>query len=163
MSIFNTILLSLLYFCFRVEELNRLLNVCFERQNSWKESFWIVYQISCRQDCAFLDQHIIKHLFYCINKDEDFIDLKCLVPILRTCSNIIAMDNSGCSAYEFLTGLQKKGTIINNILIKNRHVNLNNECAWLLGNLFNVLKVNNLNDSRFLSINLEVICDYLLI
>lgn len=148
----------------RTEELNRLLNICFERLNSWKESFWIIYQISCRQDCVVLEKHHLKRLFHSIHTDEDFIDIKCLVPILRTFGNIISMDSSGCAANEFITGLQNYGVVIRHILINNRHVNLNDECAWLLGNVFNVLKITNLNENgSFIVDNFKEICNYFFI
>lgn len=131
--------------------------------DSWKESFWIVYQISCHQDCALLDENIIKRLFNCIHTDEDIIDIKCLVSILRTFGNVIAMHNNHCTANEFIIGLQKEGSIIRNILIKNRQINLNDECAWLLGNVFKVLKINDLNDSCLITENFDEICNYLFV
>lgn len=148
----------------RIEELNKLMYVCFERLTSWKESFWIVYQISCRQDCALLDENLIKRLFFCIHSDEDILDVKYLVPILRTFGNIIAMDSSGYFANEFIIGLRNEGSVIRNILIKHRWVNLNDECAWLLGNVFNVLKMTGLHEnSNLVQENFDEICDYLLI
>ncbi|VVC33072.1 Armadillo-type fold,Armadillo-like helical [Cinara cedri] len=146
------------------EELNELLHICLERLNSWNESFWIVYQISCRQDCAMLDQNLIKRLFLCIHTDEDMLDIKCIVSIIRTFGNIIAMDNSGNSANEFIIGLHNEGSVIRNILIKNRHINLNNECAWLLGNVYNVLKFteNEINSSSATN-NFSDICNYLIV
>lgn len=132
--------------------------------NSWKESYWIVYQISCRRDCALLDENLIKRLFYCIHIDEDIIDIKCLVSILRTFGNVIAMNNNDYLANEFIIGLRKEGSIIKNILIKNRQINLNNECAWLLGNILNVLKINDLNDkSCLVTANFDEICSYLFV
>lgn len=129
--------------------------------NLWKESFWIVYQISCRQDCALLDTNLIKRLFYCIQTNEDFIDLKCLVPILRTFGNVIAIDSSGYSANEFIIGLQNEGFTIRNILLKNRQLNLNDECAWLLGNLFNVLKITDITENSLINTeHFEKICNY---
>jgi len=151
-------------FVIRAGELNELLHVCFERLNSWKESFWIVYQISCRQDCALLDEHLIKRLFYCIHTDKDIIDIKCLVAVLRTFGNIIAMDTNDRSANEFIVGLQNEGSVIRNILLQNRQINLNNECAWLLGNVFNVLKINGLseNDCSYIK-KFDEICNYLFV
>lgn len=132
--------------------------------DSWKESFWIVYQISCRQDCAFLDERLIKHLFYCIHTDENSIGIKYLVPILRTLGNTIAMDSSGCLANEFIVGLRNEGTVIRNILLQNRQINLNYECAWLLGNVLNVLKINDLNKNDCLTVqNFNEICDCLFV
>jgi len=124
-----------------------------------------VYQISCRKDCALMDENLIKHLFYCIQTDEDFIDMKCLVPILRTFGNIIAMDNSGSSANELIIGLRNHGSAIRNILLKNRHLNLNDECAWLLGNVFNKLQITDVNKiSYFVSADdFDEICNYLFI
>lgn len=131
--------------------------------NSWKESYWVIYQISCRQDCALLDENLIKHLFDCIHTNEDIIDIKCLVSILRTFGNVIGMNKNDYSANEFIIGLQKEGSIIKNILINNRQINLNNECAWLLGNVFNVLKINNLKDSCLVTENFDEICNYLFV
>lgn len=87
--------------------------------------------------------------------------MKCLVPILRTCGNIVAIDHSIRSAKEFITGLQNEGYIIRNILIKNRHINMNDECAWLLGN---VLKVIELNENMCLvTDHFDEFCNYLFI
>lgn len=150
----------------RVEELNRLLHICFERINSWKESFWIVYQISCRQDCTktLIDKHYIKCLFSYIHENEDIIDIKCLVAILRTFGNIIAVDNSGYSANEFIFGLQNEKYILRNILIRNKQVNLNDECAWLLGNVLNVLQITEFNDGCSLTPeNFDEMCKYLFV
>lgn len=151
-------------FVYRVKELEELINGCFERMDSWKESFWIIYQVSCRQDCTLLDDNIIKRLFQCIHTNEDFIDIKCMVPILRTFGNIIAMDISGYSANEFVTELQQEGTIIRNILMTNRQVNVNDECAWLLGNVFIALKITEINENSSLSIeDFNKICNYFLV
>lgn len=148
-------------FFFRIEDLKNLLNICVERSNLWKESFWIIYQISSRQDCALLNENLIKHLFRCLSADEDIVDIKCLVPILRTFGNVIAVDNGGYSANEFIIGLKTEGSAIKNILVKNRHVNLNDECAWLLGNVLKVLNITNLNENGSLSAeNLNEICNY---
>lgn len=149
----------------RVEEINKLLNVCFERLNSWKESIWIIYQISCCQVCTLLDENTIKRLFDYIQTDEDIIDMKCIVPILRTFSNIIATSTNGSSANEFIIGLRKHGYIFKNILIKNRHINLNDECAWLLGNVFNMLQITDVSKINCLvsSGNFDEICNYLFI
>jgi len=145
----------------KVQELNTLLHICCERLNSWKESFWIVYQISCRQDCALLDTNLIKRLFHCLHQNEDIIDVKCLVSILRTFGNIISMDSSGYSANEFIIGLESEGSIIKTILIRNRQINLTDECAWLLGNVLNVLKVTDLNAYTCLVLNkFNNFCDY---
>lgn len=147
----------------RTEELQKLLHICFERLNSWKESFWIVYQISCREDCTLIDENVVKRLFSYIHTDED-VDIKCLVAILRTLSNIIALDNSGYSANEFIFGLRNEGFIIRNILIRNRQVNLNDECAWLLGNVFNVLKITEFSDNCYFTLeNFVEICNYLIV
>lgn len=108
-----------------------------------------------------LSENLIKHLFLCLSTDEVIIDIKCLVPILRTFSNIIAVDNKGNSAKEFIIGLQTEGSTIKNILVKNQHVNLNDECAWLLGNVFKVLKITDPNENGSLSTeNLNEICNY---
>lgn len=144
-------------------ELTKLLYVCFEHIHLWKESLWIVYQISCRQDCDILDKTIIKRLFSYIHK-EKIIDIKSLVSILRTFGNIVAKDQSGCSAIEFITGLQNDGSVIKNILIQNKQINLNDECAWLLGNVFNVLKVTEHNENINLVIeHFDEFCNYLFI
>lgn len=151
----------LIQLCFRIEELNKLLHVCFDRLNSWKESFWIVYQISCRQDCALLNKNLIKRLFICIQTNEDIIDIKCLVAILRTIGNIVAKDNSIDSANEFMDGLKNNGPFIRNILIKNRLINLNDECAWVLGNVFNALQINKLHKNNCVTADdLNEICNY---
>jgi len=83
------------------------------------------------------------------------------VPILRTFSNIIAVDNNGCSANEFIAGLRSEGPVIRNILLQNKQINLNNECAWLLGNVFNILKNNDLEKNNCSIIeNFDEICNY---
>jgi len=97
---------------------------------------------------------------------EDIIDITCLVPILRTFSNIIAHDSTGHSAYVFLYALlREKGSIIRNILINNRDINLNDECAWLLGNAFNALNINALNGNDHLTHTetFDKICDCFLV
>lgn len=110
-----------------------------------------------------LDKNVIKRLFLCIQNDEYILDIKCIVSILRTFGNIIAMDTSGNSAEEFIIGLQDKGLVIRNILIQNRHVNLNNECAWLLGNVCNVLKFTVNENSSLVLNNFNDICNYLFV
>lgn len=149
------------YFYIRINELNKLLYVCFERLHLWKESFWIVYQISCRQDCDVLNETTIKRLFSYIHTDEDIIDIKSLVPILRIFGNIVAKDHSGRSAIEFITGLQNDGPVIKTILIKNRQINLNDECAWLLGNVLKVTELN--NNISLVTEHFDEFCNYLLI
>lgn len=141
MCVIYILSVNLITFFYRIEDLNELLNVCFERLNSWKESYWIIYQLSCREECSLQNKNVIKRLFHCISTDEEFLDIKCIVPALRTFGNIIAIDSSDYSTNELIIGLKKDGIIIKNILIKNRQVNLNNECAWLLGNVLNVLKI----------------------
>jgi len=98
--------------------------------------------------------------------NEDIIDITCLVPILRTFSNIIAQDSTGHSAYVFLYALlREEGIIIRNILINNRDINLNDECAWLLGNAFNALNINELNGNDHLTQTktFDEICERLLL
>lgn len=147
----------------RSDDLIKLVDVCFKRLNTWKESFWILYQISCCQHHA-LHSKYISSFFDCMHTDKDIIDIKCLVPILRTCGNIIASDHTCKSANEFIAGLQREGSFVRNILIKNRHINLNDECAWLLGNVFNALKITDLNANGCLSTEtFDEICDYLLV
>ncbi|XP_025416317.1 uncharacterized protein LOC112687677 isoform X2 [Sipha flava] len=146
-----------------IEELNKLLLVCFERLNFWKESFWIVYQISCRHDCDLLNANLIKQLFFSV-QDEDIIDIKCLVAILRTIGNIVAKDNSSYSANEIIIGLKNSGPFIRNILIKNRQINLNDECAWVLGNVFNVLQITELHNNNYITAeDFNEICNYLFV
>uniref|UniRef100_A0A2S2P563 IBB domain-containing protein n=1 Tax=Schizaphis graminum TaxID=13262 RepID=A0A2S2P563_SCHGA len=142
-----------------IDDLNKLLHVCYKRLSTWKDSFWIVYQISCCQDSALKDSKCIDHLLDALH--EDIIDITCLVPILRTISNIIAKDSTNLSAITFLIGLKtEEGSIIRNILINNRNINLNDECAWLLGNAFKAVGLNeqNLTDRTF-----NKVCNYLLI
>lgn len=111
-----------------------------------------------------LDKNLIKRLFQCIHTDEDILDIKCIVSILRTFGNVIAMDTSGNSANEFIIRIQNERSVIRNILIKNRQVNLNNECAWLLGNVYNVLKcTENENNSSSIINNYNEICNYLFV
>lgn len=123
-----------------------------------------MYQISCRQDCALLDTNLIKRLFFSIHKDEDIIDIKCIVAILRTIGNIIAKDNSSLSANEFILGLKSNGPFIKNILIKNRQINLNDECAWVLGNVLNALQITELHKNNSVTVDdLNEICNYLFV
>jgi len=106
----------------------------------------------------------MEHLLNTLN--EDIIDITCLVPILRTFSNIIAVDDTGHSAYVFLYALlREEGSIIRNILINNRDINLNDECAWLLGNAFNALSITELNGNDRLTQaeTFDEICNYLLV
>lgn len=148
----------------RIEDLNKLLHVCYERLNTWKESFWIVYQISCCPKIELDNSECMRRLLSTLN--EDIIDITCLVPILRTFSNIIALDSTGHSAYVFLYALlQEEGSIIRNILINNRDINLNDECAWLLGNAFNALSIYELNGNDHLTHTetFDKICDNLLV
>lgn len=92
------------------------------------------------------------------------MDIKCVVAILRTLSNIIAVDYSGYSANEFILWLINEGYIIRNILMKNRKINLNDECAWLLGNVCNVLKITEFRDDCCLTTeNFEEIYNYLFV
>jgi len=105
----------------------------------------------------------MERLLNTLNED---IDITCLVPILRTFSNIIANDSTGHSASAFLYSLlYEKGLIIRNILINNRDINLNDECAWLLGNAFNELNIDELNGNFHLTRtkNFDKICEYLLV
>jgi len=98
--------------------------------------------------------------------NEDIVDITCLVPILRTFGNIIAHDYTGHSAYVFLYALlREEGSIIRNILINNRDINLNYECAWLLGNAFKALNITELNGNDHLTQTetFDEICNYLLI
>lgn len=145
-------------------DLNKLLLACFERLTTWKESFWIVYQISCCQDIGSHDSECMDRLLSALR--EDIIDTTCLVPILRTFSNIIAKDFTNSLANVFIYGLQhEEGFIIRNILINNRDLNLNDECAWLLGNVFKSLNITELNENGH-SMNTETfneICNYFLI
>jgi len=106
----------------------------------------------------------MEHLLNTLN--EDIIDITCLVPILRTFSNIIVLDNTGHSALVLLYALlREKGSIIRNLLINNRDINLNYECAWLLGNAFNALKITELNGKDHLTQTetFDEICSYLLV
>ncbi|CAI6368538.1 unnamed protein product [Macrosiphum euphorbiae] len=148
----------------KIDDLHKLLLACYERLNTWKESFWIVYQISCCQQIELHNSECMERLLNTLN--EDIIDITCLVPILRTFSNIIAHDSTGHSAYKFLYALlREKGSIIRNILINNRNINLNDECAWLLGNAFNALNIRELNGNDHLTHTetFDEICDYLLV
>lgn len=123
-----------------------------------------MYQISCCHDCALLDTNLIKRLFFSVQIDEDIIDIKCLVAILRTIGNIIAKDNSSYSANEFIIGLKNNGPFIRNILIKNRQINLNDECAWVLGNVFNVLQITELCNNNYITPDdFNEICSYLFV
>ncbi|XP_015373893.1 PREDICTED: uncharacterized protein LOC107168868 [Diuraphis noxia] len=148
----------------QIEDLNKLLLACYERLNTWKESFWIVYQISCYRGMILHHSECMEHLLNALN--EDIIDITCLVPILRTFSNIIALDSTGHSALVLLYALlREKGFNIRNILINNRDINLNYECAWLLGNAFNALKITELNgyDHLTQTETFDEICSYLLV
>jgi len=106
----------------------------------------------------------MEYLFNALS--EDFIDITCLVPILRTFGNIIAKDWSDNSANVFIYTIQnKKGSIIRNILINNRDINLNDECAWLLGNAFKAIHFTELsgnNHSKKAEL-FDKICDYFLL
>lgn len=104
----------------------------------------------------------MKNLFNHINTDVEEIDFKCLVAILRTLSNVIAIDNTGHSANEFIFWLRNKGNYIRYNLIRNANYNLNDECAWLLGNVFNVLKITE-NNCCFTTEDVDLIFHYLFI
>jgi len=147
-------------------DLHVLYHVCLDRMDTWKETFWIVYQISCRQvcTCRCRNEHLVKRLFSSIHTDDNSIGIKHLVPILRTFGNTVAMDSSGCSAKDFIVGLRNEGSVIKNILLQNRHINLNEECAWLLGNVLNVLKINDLNNNDCLTAQqFDEICNCLFV
>ncbi|XP_050436355.1 uncharacterized protein LOC126843087 [Adelges cooleyi] len=145
----------------KIEILNDLLQTCLERSKTWKESFWIIYQISCRQDFALHDDHLMRHLLNSIHSDDELVDIKFLIPILRTFGNIIALDQSNNSANTFLFALKSQGPIIRHILIQNKSINLSNECAWLLGNVFNSLHINNFNDNNVINADyFEEVCSY---
>jgi hypothetical protein len=156
---YNILYKTIFFYVIRIDDLNKLLHVCYKRLSTWKDSFWIVYLISCCQDPALKDSKCIDRLLDALH--EDIIDITCLVPILRTFSNIIAKDSTNSSALTFLIGLKtEEGSIIRNILINNRNINLNEECAWLLGNAFKAVGLNELNltDRTF-----DKVCNYLLI
>ncbi|XP_025195334.1 uncharacterized protein LOC112594642 [Melanaphis sacchari] len=141
-----------------IDDLNKLLYVCYKRLTTWKFSFWIVYQISCRQDTDLINSQCMRRLFHALT--EDIIDIECLVPILRTFGNIIAKDSTNRSVSLFLVGLlHEQGLIIRDILINNREIDLRDECAWLLGNTLNSLKANKIllaNTEKF-----DELCSYL--
>lgn len=119
-----------------------------------------MYQISCCQDSGLKDSDCINYLLDALN--EDIIDITCLVPILRTFGNIIAKDSTDNSAHKFLHRLQHgEGSTIRDILINNSGYDLSDECAWLLGNAFKAIRMNETimkNTKVF-----EKVCGYFLV
>lgn len=143
-----------------IDDLNKLLHVCYKRLNTWRESFWIVYQISCFQDSGLKDSDCIYHLLDALT--ADIIDITCLVPILRTFGNIITKDSTDNSAHKFLNRLQHgEGSIIRDILINNSDYDLSDECAWLLGNAFKAIRMSEILGKKIKAF--EEICGYFLV
>lgn len=135
------------------------MHICVKLSDTWKESFWIIYQISCHENLNFFNEDLIKHLFDSIHSEEN-IDIVCLVPILRTLGNIVQAVRSDLKK-KILVELKTKGPSIRNILLKNKQINLNKECAWLLGNVLNSLNISSLSNVYIL--DFKEMCSYFFI
>ncbi|XP_050537144.1 uncharacterized protein LOC126903168 [Daktulosphaira vitifoliae] len=143
----------------KIEPLVELLHLCVKLSDTWKESFWIIYQISCLENSKLFYEDLMKHLFNLIHSDI-CTDIVCLVPILRTLGNIVQALSSDLRK-NFLVELKSKGPSIQNILLKNKQIDLSKECAWLLGNVLNSLNVNSINN--VIIFDFEEICSYLFV